>query len=220
MRALLVEDDIMIGEAVRHALRDHAYATDWVRDGEAALSALDRHPYDVMLLDLGLPGQDGQNILRNLRSSNLSLPVLIISARDAVEDRIAGLDNGADDYVLKPFHTAELLARIRAVIRRRSDRASSIISNGTVSLDLGTHEARIEEASISLSRREFSLLQALLTRPGAILSRSELEERIYGWDEEIASNAVEFLIHSLRKKMGKDLIKNVRGIGWMVSKER
>lgn len=219
MRTLLVEDDLMIGEVVARSLKDCAYAVDWVQNGKDALQALDRQHYDVMLLDLVLPGQDGMQVLRKMRSANHTLPVLIISARDAIEDRIAGLDLGADDYILKPFDMAELLARMRAVIRRRAGNAQSVLSNGVISLDLGTHEATVGEAVVPLSNREFSLLQALMLRPGAILSRAELEDRLYGWGAEVASNAVEFLIHALRKKLGGETIKNVRGIGWMVSRE-
>lgn len=218
MRTLLVEDDLMIGEVVMRSLKDHAHAVDWARDGAAALTALDGHHYDLMLLDLGLPGQDGMQVLRKMRDGDLALPVLIISARDAIEDRIAGLDLGADDYVLKPFDMAELLARIRAVIRRKTGHARSVLSNGIISLDLNTYEASVENTVIPLSNREFSLLQALMLRPGAILSRAELEDRLYGWGEEVSSNAVEFLIHALRKKLGSEAIKNVRGIGWMVSR--
>ncbi|HTH95367.1 MAG TPA: response regulator [Rhodocyclaceae bacterium] len=218
MRTLLVEDDPMIGEVVMRSLKDHAYAVDWAKDGKAALAALDSQHYDFMLLDLGLPGQDGIQVLRKIRSGKHTLPVLIVSARDGVEDRIAGLDLGADDYLLKPFDMAELLARIRAVIRRKTGYANSVLSNGIVSLDLNTYEAIIDGYSIQLSNREFSLLQALMLRPGAILSRTELESRLYGWGEEVASNAVEFLIHSLRRKLGSKAIKNVRGVGWMVSK--
>ncbi len=219
MRTLLVEDDLMIGEVVARSLKDCAYAVDWVQSGQDALQALDRQHYDVMLLDLVLPGQDGMQVLRKMRSADHTLPVLIISARDAIEDRIAGLDLGADDYILKPFDMAELLARMRAVIRRRAGNAQSVLSNGVISLDLGTHEATVGGAVLPLSNREFSLLQALMLRPGAILSRAELEDRLYGWGAEVASNAVEFLIHALRKKLGGETIKNVRGIGWMVSRE-
>jgi two-component system, OmpR family, response regulator len=216
MRTLLVEDDLMIGEAMLRSLKDHAYAVDWARDGKAALAALGSQHYDFVLLDLGLPGQDGMQVLEKMRDGSHALPVLIISARDAVEDRIAGLDLGADDYILKPFDMAELLARIRAVIRRKTGHARSVLSNGVISLDLNTCEATVGHAVVALSNREFSLLQALMLRPGAILSRAELEDRLYGWGEEVTSNAVEFLIHALRRKLGSDAIKNVRGIGWMV----
>lgn len=219
MRILLVEDDLMIGEAVAHALKDASHAVDWVRDGQSALSAAGNQHYDAMLLDIGLPGKDGMQVLTALRAGQNAVPVLIISARDALDERIVGLDNGADDYLLKPFEMKELLARIRAVVRRQAGVSSPLLSNGVVTLDPVTREATSGTLSTRLSAREFSLLQALLLRPGAILSRSELEDRIYGWNEEVESNAVEFLIYSLRKKLGSATIKNVRGIGWMVAKE-
>ena len=219
MRVLLVEDDSMIGNAVLAALKDSSYAVDWVRNGLAAIHTLSCQHYDVVLLDLGLPGKDGLEVLNNIRSKDNLVPLLIITARDGVEDRIRGLDSGADDYVLKPFEMRELLARMRAVIRRKGGTATPELSNGVISLDPATREARAYDAeSVPLSNREFALLQALMVRPGAILSRSELEERIYGWGEEVESNAVEFLIHVLRKKLGAEVIKNVRGVGWMVSK--
>lgn len=222
MRVLLVEDDAMIGEAVRGALGDAAYAVDWVRDGQAALTSLAAQHYDLMLLDLGLPGTDGLQVLAATRRRDNPLPVLVVTARDGVDDRVRGLDGGADDYVLKPFEMVELLARMRAVLRRKAGSAAPVLDNGAVSLDPATHEARVAGggggAAIVLSRREFSLLHALLVRPGAILSRGELEDRIYGWGEEVESNAVEFLIHSLRRKLGSTVIRNVRGAGWMVAK--
>ena len=220
MRVLLVEDDRMIGEAVEQSLKDASYAVDWVRDGAAASAALDSQSYGVVLLDLGLPKKDGLEVLRTTRLRDNSVPVLVITARDAVEDRILGLDSGADDYVLKPFEMGELLARMRAVIRRKGGASGPVFSNGVMTLDPATREVTSNGATTRLSAREFSMLQAFLIRPGAILSRGELEDRIYGWGEEVESNAVEFLIHSLRKKLGSDAIKNVRGVGWMVSKER
>jgi len=218
MRALLVEDDGMIGEAVANALKDASYAVDWVRDGDAAAAALDSHAYDVVLLDLGLPKRNGLAILRTARSNGNRAPVLVITAQDAVEDRILGLDNGADDYVVKPFDMGELLARMRAVIRRKGGASAPILSNGWLSLDPVTRSVVRDGVESSLTGREFALLRALLVRPGAILSRSDLEDRIYGWGDEVESNAVEFLIHSLRRKLGADTIKNVRGVGWMVPK--
>ncbi len=219
MRILLVEDDPMIGEAIRVALKDASYAVDWVKNGQMALDTLDSQQYDLVLLDLGLPGKDGMEVLNSLRADDNRVPLLVITARDGLEDRIRGLDGGADDYVLKPFDMAELLARMRAVLRRKGGMATPVLTNGMVSLDPATREAQAPEGrSVRLSNREFALLQALMVRPGAILSRSELEERIYGWGEEVESNAVEFLIHGLRKKLGGAVIKNVRGVGWMVSK--
>ncbi|QRX84404.1 response regulator transcription factor [Glaciimonas sp. PAMC28666] len=219
MRVLLVEDDRMIGEAVKMALKDASYAVDWAHDGAAALVATQTEAYDLMLLDLGLPHLDGLEVLRQLRQRGDALPVLIVTARDAVEDRIHGLDLGADDYVLKPFEMGELLARMRALIRRQAGSATPMMSNGVLSLDPSTREVTVDGNATRLSAREFSLLHALLLRPGAILSRQELENRLYGWNEEVESNAVEFLIHSIRKKLGATSIKNVRGLGWMVSKQ-
>lgn len=219
MRVLLVEDDPMIGEAVQEALKDASYAVDWVANGQTALTTLGCQHYGLVLLDLGLPGKDGLEVLDTIRSKDDAVPLLIITARDGLDDRLRGLDGGADDYVLKPFEMAELLARMRAVLRRKSGNASPVLGNGMVSLDPATREAALKDgAPIQLSNREFALLQALLLRPGAILSRSDLEDRIYGWGEEVESNAVEFLIHALRRKLGGDTIKNVRGVGWMVSK--
>jgi two-component system OmpR family response regulator len=220
MRVLLVEDDRMIGEAIASALKDAAYAVDWVRDGVAALTAAEGQEYDVVLLDLGLPKKDGFETLQSLRTKGNPVPLLVITARDALEDRLRGLDGGADDYLLKPFEMAELLARMRAVIRRKGGTAGPLLSNGVFSLNPVTREANMNGNAVRLSSREFSLLSAFMVRPGAILSRSELENRIYGWNEEVESNAVEYLIHALRKKLGNGAIKNVRGVGWMVSKEK
>jgi two-component system OmpR family response regulator len=219
MRVLLVEDDPMIGDAIQGALKDASYAADWVKNGQTALSALDSQYYDLVLLDLGLPGKDGLDVLATIRAKNNPVPLLIITARDGLHDRLCGLDGGADDYVAKPFEMAELLARMRAVLRRKGGSSTPVLSNGVVSLDTGTKEASLAAGEpVQLSNREFSLLHALLVRPGSILSRREIEDRIYGWGEEVESNAVEFLIHALRRKLGSSTIKNVRGVGWMVSK--
>lgn len=218
MRILLVEDDPMIGEAICVALRDAAYAVDWVKDGEAAARTLELSEHGTLLLDLGLPGRDGLEVLRRLRQSGSKLPVIVITARDGVDERIGGLDLGADDYLVKPFDVNELLARMRAVIRRQGGQAAPLLGNGHVSLDPATREASCEGRTALLSAREFALLQALLLRPGAILTRAELEERIYGWNEEVESNAIDFLIHGVRRKLGASVIKNVRGAGWLVDK--
>ena len=220
MRVLLVEDDPMIGQAVVVALKDAAYATDWVRDGETAMATVSMHSYDMMLLDLGLPRKDGIVVLKHIRASGIGLPVLILTARDAVHDRVHGLDAGADDYMVKPFEISELLARMRALSRRQAGAATTTITNGMLSLDLSTRIAIFEQTEARLTAREFALVQALLMRPGAILSRGELEDRIYGWNEEVESNAVEVLIHTIRKKLGATVIKNIRGLGWMVDKCR
>lgn len=218
MRVLLVEDDPMIGAAIQDALKDASYAADWVRNGQAALTTLGCQRYDLILLDLGLPGRDGLDVLAGVRARDNLVPLLIITARDELDDRLRGLDGGADDYVLKPFEMAELLARMRAVLRRKGGSAAPLLGNGDVWLDPATKQAGVRGGTpVLLSGREFSLLQALLARPGAILSRSELEDRIYGWGEEVESNAVEYLIHALRRKLGSEAIKNVRGVGWMVS---
>jgi two-component system OmpR family response regulator len=220
MRVLLVEDDPMIGEALQEALKDASYATDWVKNGQTALTTLGCQHYDLVLLDLGLPGKDGLEVLSGIRAKDNPVPLLIITARTGLDDRLRGLDGGADDYVVKPFEMAELLARMRAVLRRKGGNAVPVLSNGVVSLDPATREAVVNSgSSIQLSNKEFALLQALLVRPGAILSRGDIEDRIYGWGEEVESNAVEFLIHALRRKLGSDVIKNIRGAGWMVSKD-
>ena len=208
----------MVGAAVEQALKDAAYAVDWVRDGQTALLAVESESYEVLLLDLGLPNTDGRDILRRLRADGRKLPVIIVTARDALDDRIDGLDLGADDYLVKPFEIRELLARMRAVTRREGSGAPAVLGNGKLSLDPATREASLHGQTSILTAREFALLQALLTRPGTLLSRSELERQLYGWNEEVESNAVEFLIHSVRKKLGTEAIRNVRGIGWMVDR--
>jgi two-component system OmpR family response regulator len=218
MRVLLVEDDRMIGAAVAQALRDAAYAVDWVTDGEGAIEAARHETYDLALLDLGLPPPDGVDVLREFRRGDRRLPVIIVTARDAIDDRIHGLDLGADDYLVKPFEIRELLARMRAVLRRQGSGGSAILSNGGISLNPSTREVAQGGESWRLTAREFALLQALMLRPGAILSRGDLERHIYGWNEEVESNAVEFLIHAIRKKLGASAIRNVRGVGWMVDR--
>ena len=217
MRILLVEDDTMIGEALCVALRDAAYAVDWVQDGETALRVLSDSEHQAVLLDLGLPGLDGIEVLNTLRANNSDIPVIIITARDTLDDRVKGLDLGADDYLTKPFDFDELLARLRATLRRKGGQAAPLLSNGIISLNPVTHEASKGGLTCQLSAREFSLLQALMLRPGTILTRTQLEGSIYGWNEEVESNAVDFLIHGIRKKLGADAIKNVRGAGWMVA---
>jgi two-component system, OmpR family, response regulator len=218
MRVLLIEDDRMVGAAVEQALKDAAYAVDWVTDGETALLVAESEAYELALLDLGLPKADGRAVLRRLRALGRKLPVIIVTARDGVDDRIDGLDLGADDYLVKPFEIRELLARMRAVLRREGSGAPALLTNGALKLDPATREASFLDQSAPLTAREFALMQALLMRPGTILSRGELERQIYGWNEEVESNAVEFLIHSLRKKLGSAAIRNVRGVGWMVDR--
>jgi len=218
MRVLLIEDDKMVGAAVQQALRDAAYAVDWVTDGETAIHDAENEGYEVVLLDLGLPKADGREVLRRLRALGRKLPVIIVTARDGVDDRIDGLDLGADDYLVKPFEIRELLARMRAVLRRQGSGSAPVLSNGKLQLDPATREASFLGETSLLTAREFALLTALLTRPGTILSRSELERQIYGWNEEVESNAIEFLIHTIRKKLGALAIRNVRGVGWMVDR--
>ena len=214
MRLLLAEDDAMIGESVRLGLRQDGFAVDWVRDGRAAEVALADKVHDLVLLDLGLPRKEGLDVLRGMRRRGDTRPVLIVTARDAVADRVAGLDAGADDYVLKPFELTELAARIRALLRRHSGRAAPIVAFGDITLDPAAHEVRVRGLPVALSGREFALLEALLVRPGAVLSRAQLEEKLYGWNEEVGSNAVEVHLHALRRKLPPDTIRNVRGVGW------
>ncbi len=218
MRILLVEDDPLLGAAVAQALRDDSHAVDWLKDGREASAALVRHVYRVVLLDLGLPQRDGLSVLRSLRAGGDSTPVLVMTARDELEHRVEGLDAGADDYLVKPFAVEELLARIRALDRRRSGDASPMLRNGVIALDPAMKIAIRSGVEHRLSSREFALLRELLLRPGAVLSRTQLEERIYGWGEEVESNVVEYIIHGLRRKLGADSIRNVRGLGWMVAR--
>lgn len=218
MRILLVEDDSMIGESVRKGLRQDGFTVDWVKDGRAAEAALAGGVHDLVLLDLGLPVRDGIDVLKTLRQKGNRIPVLVLTARDAIADRVRGLSAGADDYLIKPFDFEELTARIHALLRRQAGRAETAIRHGAVTLDPATHAATLNGQSIALSAREFTLLAALLERPGVVLSVSQLEQKIYGWDEEVGSNTVEVYIHSLRKKLGADFIRNVRGVGYVVPK--
>ncbi|HXI68222.1 MAG TPA: response regulator transcription factor [Steroidobacteraceae bacterium] len=214
MRLLLVEDDAMIGEAIRAGLRREGFTVDWVHDGAGAAQVLRSEPFELLLLDLGLPGSDGLQLLKTLRARGESLPVLIITARDAVSDRVGGLDAGADDYLIKPFDLEELAARIRALLRRKSGRPAPLLEHQGVVLDPAAHRVTRNGSDVSLSPREFTLLQLLMERPGTILSRAQLEERLYGWGEEVESNAVEVHIHGLRRKLGAQFILTVRGVGY------
>lgn len=218
MRLLLVEDDRMIGESVQKGLRLDGFSVDWVQDGNSAELALETERYDCVLLDLGLPKKDGMEVLRGMRSKHDAAPVVVITARDAVPDRIKGLDTGADDYVVKPFDLDELAARVRAVVRRREGRAEPVLEHLALALNPATHQATYRGQPLALSAREFAVLEALVSRPGAILSRAQLEERIYGWGEEVESNAVEVFVHSLRRKLGAEFIRTIRGAGYMVPK--
>src|SRR5687768_10416173 len=214
MRVLVVEDDPMIGRAVADGLQADGYAVDWVRDGAAAELALLHGPYDLTVLDLGLPRKDGFDVLKALRRARIDVPVLIITARDSVADRVAGLDLGADDYLVKPFDLDELLARARAVIRRRAGRGSPEIVHGVLSLDPVRREVRFRGAPVELSAREFAVLEALMQEPGAVVSRDKLEDAVYGWGEEVGSNSIEVHLHHLRRKLTPELIRNVRGVGY------
>ena len=216
MRLLLVEDDAMIGASVQRGLKQDGYTVDWVRDGASAETALISDVYEMLLLDLGLPGKSGLELLAGLRRRGVALPVLVITARDSVADRVKGLDAGADDYLVKPFDLDELSARVRALARRQSGRAAPVIEVGPLTLDPATHAVTLDGALVALSRREFSLLHALMRQPGVPLSRAQIEESLYGWEEEIESNAIEVYIHSLRRKLGAERIRNVRGVGYMV----
>jgi two-component system response regulator QseB len=218
MRLLLVEDDSMIGDSVRQGLRQDGFTVDWVRDGRGAELALHNEVYDLLVLDLGLPKKDGLDVLKTLRHRGNRIPVLILTARDTVADRVKGLDAGADDYLVKPFDLDELAARIRALLRRQSGRAEPAIQFGDLRLNPATHEVMFQGKPLSLSAREFSLLEVFLDRPGMVLSREQLEEKLYGWGEEVQSNTVEVYIHALRRKLGQEFIKNVRGVGYMVPK--
>jgi two-component system OmpR family response regulator len=220
MRVLLVEDDPMIGAALVGRLEDDAYAVDWVRSAQPGLDSLLTHNYDVVLLDLGLPELDGAGFLAKQRARGDRTPVIVITARSEVESRISSLDLGADDYLVKPFEAGELMARIRAVLRRNSsDHTDAMLTNGRVRLDAASHRAwNAEGVEVTLSRREFAVIRALLARPGVILSREELEHKVYGWGYEVESNAVEYLIYRVRAKLGADAVRNVRGVGWMMPK--
>jgi two-component system OmpR family response regulator len=218
MRLLLVEDDVMIGEAVLDLLRAEHYAVDWVRDGDMADTALQSHTYDLVLLDLGLPRRDGLSVLRALRQRKDRTAVLIATARDSVPQRIEGLDAGADDYIVKPYDLDELLARIRALLRRAAGRAEPVYEHKGVSINPVTREVSAHGQPVVLSAREWAVLEPLLAWPGRVLSRAQLEEKLYGWKDEISSNAVEVYVHGLRKKLGPELIQNVRGVGYMVPK--
>jgi len=218
MRILLVEDDPQIGEAIASALDDAGLVADWVKDGEMALASIVAGAFDLVLLDLGLPKRDGLSVLKSIRQKKQNIPVLIITARDSVEDRIKGLDLGADDYLVKPFSVDELMARVRAVSRRHSGSTQPQLGNSEFSVDPVEKTVQFNNNPIELTGKEYRLLVALVRSTGRIYAREELEEKVYGWEEEVNSNAIEYLIHSIRKKTAKEAIKNVRGLGWMVPK--
>ena len=215
-RLLLIVDDDMIGRDVRQGLASAGFAVDWVTDARAAQLSLSTGVYDLAILDLGLPRGDGMELLKDLRQGGDSMPVLIASARDTVKDRIAGLEAGADDYVLKPFDLDELVARVRALLRRHAGSGSPVLRHGDLALDPVRKEVTLADKVVELSAREFAVLEALMQKPGAVLSRERLEEAVYGWGQEVASNAIEVHLHNLRKKLGSATIKNVRGVGYRI----
>jgi two-component system, OmpR family, response regulator QseB len=219
MRVLLVEDDPLIGEAVRVGLARLGITIDWVRDGELGLQCARSEPFDAVVLDLGLPKRDGMQVLRDLRSGGHLMPILVVTARDALSDRVAGLDAGANDYILKPFEMDELAARLRSAIRSRSGRADPVLCSGDVVLHPDTKMVTQNGTAVSLSAREFALLELLMRRPGMPMSRAQLEERLLGWGEEVASNALEVNIHNLRRKLGMGCILNIRGVGYFVPRD-
>lgn len=220
MRVLLIEDDAMLGDGVRAGLAHDGWAVDWARDGEEGLASIDAVAYDAIVLDLGLPRVGGLDILGRLRRSGKATPVLILTARDTVPDRVRGLDAGADDYLVKPFDLGELRARLRALTRRRAGRTAPELRHGALVLDPAARTVRLGDAPVELSPRELALLQELLEHAGRVLSRERLEERLYGMDEEIASNAIEVHVHHLRRKLGTDLIRTIRGVGYMIDAAR
>lgn len=217
MRVLLAEDDLMIGDVFSEALKDEAYTVDWVKDGSQALLALKTESYDIILLDLGLPKVDGMEVLTTLRSAKIDTPVLILTARDDVQARIKGLDAGADDYVIKPFDLGEVLARMRVLIRRGQGKAENLLRVGNLSLDTAKKRVFLDGSPVDLTAKEYMLLLSFMTNPDKVLSKNDLEDSLYGWGMEVESNAVEFLIYSLRKKIGAKTIKNMRGLGWYIS---
>jgi two-component system response regulator QseB len=219
MRVLLVEDDRMIAAGLETALRQEAYAVDRVGDGRSALEALRSTRFDCVLLDLGLPERDGLEVLKDLRQRKDATPVIILTARDEVRDRIGGLDAGADDYIVKPFDLDEVSARLRSVLRRAAGRGDPAIRHRGITLDPVAHSVERDGVPVSLSAHEYRVLEALLQRPGAVLSRAQLEDRLYGWGEQIESNAIEVYVHALRRKLGADAIRTLRGVGYFIPKE-
>ena len=218
MRLLLVEDDALLGDGIRNGLKQQDFAVEWLRDGESAVRSLLHEHYDVVVLDLGLPKKHGLDVLREIRAKGVKLPVLILTAQDAVEDRITGLDAGADDYLVKPFDLDELYARIRALLRRSSGRADPKIIHGEIEIDPAAHQVMLAGNIVELSRREYAVLLELLQNRGRVLSRTRLEEGLYEWSEQIESNTVEVHVHHLRKKLGVELIRTIRGVGYMIAK--
>ncbi len=220
MRILLIEDDELLGDGLRTGLIQYGYATDWLKDGLSADQALKTENFDLVVLDLGLPKLPGISVLQNLRARGQTMPVLILTARESVDDRVKGLDNGADDYLTKPFDLDELCARLRALQRRFTSRAEPLLTHQGITLDPASHTVTFNTENINLSRREFSLLHKLLENAGRVLSREHLTQSLYGWGEDVDSNALEVHIHNLRKKFGQEFIRTIRGIGYMIDKSK
>jgi len=218
MRILLIEDDPILGDGLATGLRQSGFAVDWLKDGESAVAALQSEKFDLAVLDLGLPRLSGMEVLKRLRGRGDAMPVLVLTARDAIGDRIAGLDGGADDYLIKPVDLEELAARIRALLRRSAGRADAMLRHGSIALDPAGRRVELDGKPVELSGREFAVLHALLTNAGRVMSRSQLEQSIYGWNEEPDSNALEVHIHHLRRKFGAELIKTLRGVGYTIPK--
>ncbi|MAZ77723.1 MAG: DNA-binding response regulator [Legionellaceae bacterium] len=218
MRVLLVEDDELLGDGVTNGLKQYGYTVDWLKDGESARLALSTERFDIMILDIGLPKMTGLELLEKIRQHGNTIPVLILTAHDTIEDRVKGLDSGADDYITKPFDLDELCARIRALQRRFAERAIPIIQHANISLDPASHTVYLADEIINMPRREFVLLQKLLENVGRVLSREYLTQTLYGWGDEVDSNTLEVHIHNLRKKLGNKLIRTIRGVGYMIDK--
>ncbi|MDX1811371.1 MAG: response regulator transcription factor [Gammaproteobacteria bacterium] len=219
MRILIVEDDSLLGDGIRSGLSQNGYAADWVEDGEAAELALMTNEYELVVLDLGLPKISGLEVLKRMRAKEMDTPVIILTAQDGVEDRIKGLDSGADDYITKPFDLEELSARIRALLRRRGGRTTPVIEHGDLTVDPASHTVTKADKTVDISPREFTILQLLLENKNKVMSRSRLEEGLYAWNDEVESNTVEVHIHHLRKKLGADLIRTIRGVGYIIDKK-
>ena len=218
MRILLVEDDLMLGDGLRVGLKQEGFTIDWLKDGLEAINALQHNEFDVVVLDIGLPGVSGIEVLQQMRKSGNNTPVLLLTARDAISDRVAGLDSGADDYLVKPFDLEELAARLRALRRRFLGATNPLLAHGPIELDPAAHTVTLEGKPVNLSAREYALLRVLLENSGRIVTRSNLEDRLFGWDNDIESNSLEVFIHHLRKKLGANLIRTVRGIGYTIEK--
>lgn len=218
MRLLLVEDDELLGDALKTGLMQFSYVVDWLKDGKTALSALKTDKFELIILDLGLPKLSGLALLQTIRQEGDKTPVIILTARESIEDRVKGLDSGADDYLIKPFDLDELSARIRALVRRSQGRAETLIQYRNISIDPAAHQVLLDGETVNVPRREFALLQKLLDNKGQVLSREQLMQSLYGWDEDVDSNTLEVHIHNLRKKLNANYIRTIRGVGYMIEK--